>query len=193
MGARTERGKYPLPSHAIQRTRAERLLLLLVVALTARAQAPAPWQDDLVDHLAGSWKMSGTISRQGAHHDVHAAWILNHQFLRIEERTASDAPAGEHRYDAVWFLGFDTVSSTYVLHLMDIFGGRFSETIGRGKRDHNTLRFEFAYPDGLFRSTYEWNPATRQWRWRMEQQDAKGGWSPSADLDLVRVSASARP
>jgi hypothetical protein len=174
--------------------RARQLILLFLAALPlARAQAPTPWQDDLVDHLAGSWKLTGTISRQAAHHDVRAAWVLNHQFLRIEERTAADAPADEHRYDAVWFLGFDPVDSTYVLHLMDIFGGRFSETIGRGKRAHDALEFEFAYPDGLFRSTYAWDPQTRAWHWRMEQQDGKGDWSPFADLALVRSGESPHP
>jgi hypothetical protein len=111
--------------------------------------------------------------------------VLNHQFLRIEEQTAPGAPSAEPRYDAVWFLGFDPVDSKYVLHLMDIFGGRYSETIGRGERDGNELHFIFQYPDGLFQSTYRSDPEAGAWRWLMKQQDSKGRWSPLADLRLV--------
>ena len=53
-------------------------------------------------------------------------------FLRIQESTSTDAPTSEKRYEAIWFLGYDPVSEKYVLHLFDVFGARFSETLGYG-------------------------------------------------------------
>ena len=75
----------------------------------------------------------------------------------MEEKTSSDAPATESHYDAVWFLGYDSVSERYVLHLMDTFGGRFSETIGYGNRAGNQLRAYLNILDGTFKNTYSWN------------------------------------
>jgi hypothetical protein len=162
-------------------------LIALVFPLSLFAQAPTEWRDDLVDHMAGTWKMEGQVMGRDAHHDVHAEWILNHQFLCIQEKTAASAPKTEHPYDALWFLGYDPVSERYVLHLIDVFGGRFSETLGYGARDGNQIRFVFEYPDGPFHTTFRWNPDKDTWEWLLEQKDKDGKWSPFADLKLMRA------
>lgn len=123
-----------------------------------------------------------------AHHDVEAEWMLNHQFLRIHEKTAANAPPDEHLYDAIWFLGYDPTSERYVLHLMDVFGGRFSETLGYGTRDGNAIRFVFEYPDGPFHTTFRWSPEPNSWQWLMEQKNKEGKWTQFADLKLTRAS-----
>lgn len=35
------------------------------------------------------------------------------------------------------------MSERYVAHWLDVFGGRFSETLGFGKREGNSIRFLF--------------------------------------------------
>jgi hypothetical protein len=168
---------------------AKQLALLTTILLTRAitAQAPTEWRDDLVDHLAGSWNLTGKIVGRDAHHDVRADWVLDHQFLRIQEKTAASAPAGERPYDAIWFLGYDPIKSRYILHLMDTFGGRYSETLGYGTRDGNEIHFVFEYPDGLFRNTYRWNADQGTWQWVMDQQDEKKAWTPFADLKLTKA------
>ena len=47
-------------------------LAALLLALPILSQTPAEWHDPLVDHLAGSWKLEGTVMGNGAHHDVQA-------------------------------------------------------------------------------------------------------------------------
>lgn len=159
-------------------------LLAGLVPFRSGAQAPAGWRDDLVDHLVGTWKMEGQIMGRDSHHEVEAAWMLNHQFLRIQEKTGPDAPDSEKWYEAIWFLGYDPVSERYLLHLLDVFGGRFSETLGYGTRDGNAIRFVFEYPDGPFRSSDQWSPEKDTWQRLMTQ---KGGgrkveefWRPEA-------------
>lgn len=170
-----------------------RLIALGVLScLALLAQPPAGWPDDLVNHLVGSWKIEGAVMGMSAHHDVEADWVLNHQFLRITEKTSADAPAGESKYDAVWYLGWDGVSERYVLHLMDTFGGRFSETLGYGTRDGNQIKFVFEYPDGPFHNTYRWNPAEKSWQWLLEQKDKDGKWTPFADLRLTPAKKSGK-
>ena len=103
------------------------LLLIIVLAtlsspLCLHAQSPVEWRDDLVDRMTGSLETGGPVMGHDAHHEVEAEWVLNHQFVRIHEKTASDAPAPRTKYEAIWFLGYDPVSERYVLHLLDIFG-----------------------------------------------------------------------
>jgi hypothetical protein len=95
--------------------------------------------------MIGRWKLEGKIVWRDAHHEVEAEWVLNHQFVRIHEKTEDAAPASEKRYEAIWFLGSDPVSERYVVHLLDVFGGRFSETLGYGTRDGNAIHFVFEY------------------------------------------------
>jgi hypothetical protein len=150
------------------------------------AQAPADWADGLVKNLAGSWKLEGKVVGNDAHHDVQADWVLNRQFLRIQEKTTASAPPAERRYDSIWYLGYDPISERYVLHLMDTFGARFSETLGYGARDGNQIKFVFEYPDGPFHNTWRWNAEEKSWEWLMEQKNKDGKWVLFADLKLTQ-------
>ncbi len=165
-------------------------LIVVLVGLGGRALSGAQnleeWNDALVDHMTGTWKLEGQIMGHAAHHEVQAEWVLNHQFLRIHEKTDLSAPASERRYEAIWFLGYDSVSHRYVLHLLDLFGARFSETLGYGTREGNAIRFVFEYPDGPFHTAYRWAPQSDSWQWLMEQKDKNAKWVSFADLSLKR-------
>ncbi|MGA3204967.1 MAG: hypothetical protein ABSF12_20930 [Bryobacteraceae bacterium] len=164
-----------------------RVLFAVLLSLPVMAQTPADWPDGWINHLAGSWKLEGKVGNNDAHHDVQAVWVFNHQFLRITEKTAANAPAAERRYDSVWFLGYDSISERYVMHLMDTFGARFSETLGYGTRDGSEIKFVFEYPDGPFHNTYRWNAEENSWQWLMEQKNKDGKWVPFANLKLTKV------
>ena len=75
-----------------------------------------------------------------------------------------------------------------MLHLIDTFGGRFSESLGYGTRDGNQIRFVFEYGDGPFHTTYRWNPETDTWQWLMEMKDKNGKWVPFSDLKLTKIA-----
>ena len=164
------------------------VLCVAFVSGLAYAQAHTAWHDDLVDHMVGIWKMEGPVMGRPAHHDVQAEWVLGHQFLRIHEITSPDAPPAERRYEATWFLGYDPVSERYVLHLMDVFGARFSETLGYGVREGNEIRFVFEYPDGPFHTRYRWMAEKDSWEWEMKQKDKDGKWGSFADLKLTHAA-----
>ncbi len=160
----------------------------LVLPIVSAAQAPAEWQGRLADRMAGERKLKGQVMGQLAHPDVHADSILNHQFLRIHEKTSADAPNTERPYEAFWFLGYDSVSKRYVVHLLDVFGALYSETLGQGIREGDEIRFVFEYPDGPFHTTFRWNPEKLTWQWLMEQKDKNGKWASFADLKLTKVA-----
>jgi hypothetical protein len=167
-------------------------LLPLLAALSAggaassSAESTDSWRDELVDHMSGTWQLEGQVMGHAAHHDVETEWVLNHEFLHIHEKTSATAPSSEHRYEASWFLGYDSVSERYVLHLLDVFGARYAETLGYGVRAGNEIRFVFEYPDGPFHTTYRWSPEKDTWQWLMEQKDKSGKWTKFADLKLTR-------
>jgi hypothetical protein len=164
------------------------IALLIALAHPSPSQTPAGWHDDLADHLTGDWKLEGPVMGHIGHHDVQAEWVLNRQFLRIHEKTSANAPPDEHPYEATWFLGYDPVSERYVLHLMDVFGARFSETLGYGTREGNAINFVFEYPDGPFHTTFRWSPETKSWQWLMEQKNKEGKWTQFADLKLTHAT-----
>lgn len=166
------------------------LFFLLALPIPAMAQGPVlEWHDELVDQLAGDWKMDGQVLGSDAHHTLSAEWVLNHQFLRMHEKTSAGAPKSEHPYDSIWFLGYDTVSDRYVMHLLDIFGARYSETLGYGTRDGDSIRFVFEYPNGPFHTTFIWSPSDNSWKWQLEQKGKDGKWAPFGDFHLTRPQA----
>jgi len=164
-----------------------RVLSLLAIASTLgihplRAQSPAPmdgpqrpFEDSLVGQLAGTWFMSGRMGSRPVGYDLHAGWVLGHQFLRLEMRDTARVPA----YEARVFIGRDNMSDRYVAHWLDVFGGRWSETLGYGTRTGQAVEFVFEYPDGPFRTTFA-RSATGVWTVRMRQRAATGQWQDFA-------------
>jgi hypothetical protein len=169
-------------------------LLVLAVGLTMLGQAKPepqdgpnrPLQDDLLDNLEGQWKLKGDIVGHPGDADLEAAWVLNHQFLRIHEKGLSVIP-GRRLYEAEVYVGYDNASERYVIHWLDIYGGRFSETLGYGTRAGSTIKFVFEYPDGPFHNTFTWNPQDKTWRFLLEQKNATGKWGVFADRTATRV------
>jgi hypothetical protein len=56
------------------------------------------------------------------------------------------------------FLDYDPVIEKYVLHLFDVFGARFSETLGCGTRDGNSMHFTFEFRMGPFTARFAGRP-----------------------------------
>ncbi len=172
------------------------LPILLLLALAAHSQSkPEPldgpnriFHDDLLDHLHGHWKITGITMGQPREMELNAEWVLNHQFLLVHERDATAVP-GKLPYEAQIFIGYDNTSDRYVIHWLDIFGGRVSETLGYGSRTGNSIKFNFEYPDGPFHNTFTWNPEDQSWHFFLEQKDEKGKWKMFADQKATQLSS----
>jgi hypothetical protein len=78
------------------------------------------------------------------------------------------------------------MSERYVLHWNDVFGGRFSETLGYGTRSGNEIAFIFEYPDGPFRTVMRWMPDKKQWEWLMRTKTPHGQWEEFGHMMLAR-------
>ena len=155
------------------------------------------FRDKLLDELVGNWDVTGKAAGELLLHSCTVDWILNHQFLRIhfldvgsKSHQRKKAGRDEHApYEAMVFVGYDNMSERYVVHWLDIFGGRFSETLGYGKRkDRNSIRFLFEGGTGPLHNTFTWNPRRRTWSMVIDQKDAKGKWTRFASESLQRIS-----
>lgn len=162
------------------------MLLFLSACVPAVAQVPRvpAFQDDLLENLAGEWKLVRKIQGRITENVVKAEWVLNHQFFRIQMRDVENPPA----YEATVFIGWDPTQERYVVHWLDVFGGRSSQTLGYGTRNGNTIKFAFAYPEHPFVNTFSWNPGTRTWNFLMQQKNLNKTWSVFAEDNLSRIA-----
>ena len=134
------------------------LTLTLVVFGFARAQEPLDGRTGRstmsYENLVGEWKLTRQIRGRSLENTVTVEWVLNHQFLRVHMKDVQKPP----QYEAMVFIGYDNTSERYVVHWIDVFGGRASETLGCGVRSGNSIKFIFEYPNGPFHNTFTWNP-----------------------------------
>jgi hypothetical protein len=166
------------------------IALLLVPCFAASQDLDGPthvFRDSLLDNMTGTWNLTGKILGRNANHLVQVEWVLNHQFLRIHEQDQNSATNVAVPYEAMIMIGYDNASDRYVVHWNDVYGGRFSETLGYGTQVGNEIRLVFEYPDGPFHTTFRWLPEAHHWQWHMQSKDKSGKWTDFADLTLVRT------
>jgi Protein of unknown function (DUF1579) len=167
------------------------LLLLPASAVTQDLDGPTHiFRDSLLDNMVGTWNLTGKILGRNADHLVEVEWVLNHQFLLVHEKDQNSAANVTVPYEAMIMIGYDNTSERYVVHWNDVYGGRFSETLGYGTQAENAIRLIFEYPDGPFHTTFRWLPDSHQWHWRMHTRDKTGKWTDFADLILARANRS---
>lgn len=153
------------------------------------------FQDKLLEKLVGKWNLTGKIAgQQQIEQYCEADWVLNHQFLRvyfIDSAAKNRHIKGIHghaEYEALVFIGYDNMSERYVVHWIDIFGGRFSETLGYGTlQAQDSIRLVFEYPTGPLHNTFTWNPKDGAWSIVIKQKDEKGNWTVFADEILRKT------
>jgi len=184
-------------------TRLAAALSLLLVPATLAAEEPPKkpeldgptvvLKDALLDNLVGEWTATGKVMGRPLRHRLRAEYVLNHQFLKLHFEDLEEPAKGDTRYEAMVFLGYDNLSERYVAHWIDVFGGRFSETLGYGKREPDAVALVFEYPDGPFHTTFRWAPKTATWSITMRQKSAAGAWETFSEQSLARPAAKKQP
>ena len=157
-------------------------LFLITPAQQALDGRDRTFKDNLLDNLVGDWNIARKFKTRKAESTAKVEWVLNHQFLLIKMKDVNNPP----QYEANIYVGYDNASDRYVAHWIDVFGGRFSETLGYGTRNGNSIKFVFEYPDGPFLNTFSWDPEKKAWTFLMQQKDAQGKWTLFAEDTLLR-------
>lgn len=152
-------------------------------ALAQEEGNPSHLEDAFLDQLTGTWTMVGHVMGDSVTYSADAEWVLSHQFLRLRMEDVSTPP----EYVAHIYIGYDPEEEEYVAHWLDDSGGRSSKTLGFGQREGKTVTFEFDYPEGLFRTTFE-QKAGEAWHVLIRAKEDMGAWSTFAEYDVEPVS-----
>lgn len=142
----------------------------------------ALFEDVLLNKLQGGWLGKGQVGGDPVTYDFEITWELNHQFMQLAFTDVSQPP----QYVAKVFIGYDCVLHQYLMHWMDNFGGRFSETLAYGEKSGDNIAFHFAYPDGPFINTLSHDPTEDSWKMKMTYQNKAGKWAVFGEVDLKR-------
>ncbi len=159
------------------------LLLFSSSAMSQTALSP----DTLLDRLAGTWVMRGTMAGQQTTHDVHAEWVLARQYLQLHEVSREKDSTGHPAYEAIVIVAWDKKQQQYGCLWLDITGlWNFSgDGIGHAKPAGNEIPFLFKTPGGNFHNTFAYDEKSNSWRWALDDED-KGKIVPFARVTLTR-------
>lgn len=142
------------------------------------------FNDSLLEKLVGNWTATGSIGGDKVFYNFSIQWVLNHQFL---EMTITDTlPKPE--YTAKVFIGYDCPKAKYVVHWIDKFGGKMSETLGYGQQKKQSIEILFEYPRGHFINTFSYDKKNDSWTSHSVSKDNKGDWVPFGQIYLERVN-----
>ncbi len=139
------------------------------------------FKDDLIENLAGDWKLTRKIRGKEVANRAAARWVLNHQFLELHMTDVASPP----EYEAIVLIGYSYSDKRYVAHWCDTYGGKYS-AIGYGKRAGEKIEFAFQYPDGPFFNTFSWDARAKEWTFRLENSSKDGKRSLFAEDTLRR-------
>jgi hypothetical protein len=152
--------------------------LFCVIGTSLSGQAPpAAVENPVVQQLVGHWRMVGNVRGKPATYDMVARRILNDRYVEMHMQDI----ARPSTYEALVFIGEDTLTTRVLVHWLDVFGAAYSVPHGVGTISGDTVQFQIAYPDGPFRDTFVFQRAKREWQFHIEATDGHGGWKPFAD------------
>lgn len=160
----------------------------LTLTLSLAAQKPVPcnssWFDDaLLEKLSGQWKGTGVVMGDSVTYRITTGWELMHQFLLVHMEDV----AVPSQYEAKVYIGYDCPSERYVVHWLDNFGGRFSETLGYGVQDGPSINFRFEYPDGPMINRFQYDEGSGNWHFHITSKNEKGVWITFGDIYLKKA------
>jgi hypothetical protein len=157
--------------------------------LLASPLAAQPMQrDSLLDRLAGTWVLRGTIAGQQVVHDVGARWVLDNEYLEVREVSRTKTKAGTREYEAIVYIGRDPKTGEYAALWMDntAYGAFAPAGTGRGMAKGDSIPFLFSDSStSRFHNTFVYDRRANTWQWHLDNDDAKGR-RPFARVTLSR-------
>lgn len=162
------------------------LAMLLLMPLTAaRAQDIVLREDPrppLLKQLDGEWLMTGDLLGKPVTYSLVAGPTLRARYSELHMRDVSEPP----QYEARVFLGVDAETGELIAHWLDDFGARYSIPHGTGRIEGSALQFTIPYADGPFRDTFEFDPGSGTWTFRIEAGQPDGSWKHFARYEIRR-------
>src|SRR3954466_1883272 len=86
------------------------IVLGALVALPAIAQNATDGQfhDELLDRLVGHWEIVAIAHGRPPDPGIlEAEWVMNHQYLRVHQKSQANVPGINTPYEGDFFIGYD--------------------------------------------------------------------------------------
>jgi len=161
---------------------------MLVGGAAIAQEAGVSAQVKLLDQLAGSWLMKGTIDGKAVTHDVSAEWILSREYLQIHELSREKNDKGGPFYEAMILIEWDTKRKQYACLWLDTTsgGGLSGEGLGRAMEAGDSIPIVITIGGReAIHTTFAYERAADAWHWTIDDV-SKGKPERFADLRLTR-------
>jgi len=162
-------------------------IVLLPISRPCAAQEATQKPILLLDRLAGDWVLKGTLGGKESTHDVHVAWVLNREYLRLHEVSREKKANGDPAYEAIVFISWEAKAQQYTcLWLDNTAGGGLSVPVARAKREEYSIPFvRVLSPADSLHTTFTYDKGSDTWKLTID--DVKNGKADRfADVTLTR-------
>ena len=169
------------------------LLYIPSFAQTAEDTTDGRFHDDLLNHLVGKWNITSIAHGSPFTSDLEAAWVMNHQHLRIHLKSHEIIPWWHVQMEYEEFIGYNKTSKRYVVHGMSIEPYEYdpSEGFCYGYRSGNEFKTvaKFGF-DSLIVQRFTWDPASLSWSIKSNWVIAGKEGEVFLDMKLVTAKPS---
>jgi hypothetical protein len=152
----------------------------------AQSGGPRALEDDFLDRLIGKWVVTGTTHDLPVPQSMQIDWVLNHQFVRIDQKMTENRPGWNIPYEALHFIGYDRLQKRYVLHALTV-AGVSGPSVAYGSLQGDVMKFEAKDGQRSVDMQLIWRAESGTWRFVWGSQPTGGEWQAVTDLVLTRA------
>jgi hypothetical protein len=154
------------------------------------------FHDDLLDHMVGKWNVSANVYGQKFTLDREAEWVMDHQYLRIYEKSREIIPWLKVPFERTIFIGYNHRSKRYVVYELTVHGGDVPhepEGFYYGDRTGNELKMSLTKGSEVVAyQRFIWEPASGSWRFQGTRLIDGKEQEPNVDQKAIRVTTSSK-
>lgn len=138
---------------------------------------------DLLKQLDGRWQAIGKVVGKPVEYSVNVEPVLNNTFSRIHMLDVNTPP----EYEALIFVGVDTMTKVVYAHWLDSFGPSYSVPHGTGKIKETSIEFVIPYTESPFRDIFTYDKEKDSWTLLIESySDSTKVWNEFALYEFKR-------
>ncbi|HEX6181070.1 MAG TPA: hypothetical protein VFZ47_07460 [Chitinophagaceae bacterium] len=176
------------------------LILFLILtpcsfAQTAKDTTDNRFYDDLLDHMVGKWGVSATVYGHKFTLNREVEWVMNHQYVRIYEKSREIIPWLKVAFERTIFIGYNHRSKRYLVYELTVHGGDGPiepEGFSYGVRTGNELKVVLKGPEIVIHQTFTWEPSSESWHFQGRRLIEGKEQEPHVDQKAVRVKTSSK-
>ncbi len=168
------------------------LLTAMVISQLTFAQSSGDtlnhtFQDDLLNHLVGKWKVTSVAHGFSSTAVIEATWVYNHQHLQLHFKGNDTIPWIGVPMEFDYFVGYNQNYKRYVIHGISVFGNDDDEGFWYGYRNGNELKILgkpliTSTSDSMVVQRLIWQPETNTWH--IQSRQSANGKEADVFLDM---------